>query len=222
MRAWAIMLALLLLPVTSSAQTKKVIAVVDTVQVPFINGIAIHADASGALQRQMSDHGQYEAGMRLNLKDRYFPAVEIGIGHADEKEAYNGESWFKTTAPYMRIGCDFNILRNKHDIYKLFAGFRYAVSHFNYDISVGEPLSEEDATLVYNAYNDLGATYQWIEGVFGTDAKVWGPFHLGWDVRYKRKLTGKHDGPARPWYIPGMGNYKQAGFSANFNVIISF
>ena len=37
----------------------------------------------GAGQRVLSDYGQYEASLRLNLRGRYFPVVELGIGEAD-------------------------------------------------------------------------------------------------------------------------------------------
>lgn len=220
----AALLVLMLVPTLLSAQTRKKKDVeVDTVQVPFINGIAVHTDVWGAIQRHTGDHGQYDIGLRLNIKDRYFPVVEAGMGYADQKEAYNEESWFKTSAPFFRVGCDYNILRNKHDIYKLFGGLRYGFSSFDYDASVGIVSGEgEEKTVTYEEHDGLQATYHWMEVIFGTDAKVWGPLHLGWDVRYKKKLQNKHDDIAAPWYIPGFGGDKDAGFSFNFNLIVGF
>lgn len=219
----AALMVLVLTPTLSSAQIKmKDVVKADTVHVPFINGIAVHADMVGAMQRRISDHGQYDIGLRLNIKDKYFPVVEAGTGYADQKENYREESWFKTSAPFFRVGCDYNILRNKHDIYKLFGGVRYGFSRFDYDTTVGDIIEEkEQKTVVYTEYDGLQATYHWMEAIFGTDAKVWGPLHLGWDMRYKKKLTAKHDDIATPWYIPGFGGEKDAGFSFNFNLIIS-
>lgn len=218
---------LFLLPSYSWAQ-KKQAAEVDTVKVNFFNGIAVHAELIGAIQMMTADHGQWEAGMRINLKDRFFPAFEIGIGKADERDDYIDESWFKTQAPYFRIGCDYNILRNKHDPYKAFVGIRYGFSRFNYDATIGtttkkedDPATEEDESSVktiYTEYKGLNGTYHWLEAVFGVDARIWGPFHLGWDVRYRRAITNKHSDIAEPWYIPGFGNKKTAGFTATFNL----
>ena len=34
----------------------------------------------------LGSHGQYEAQLRVNLKDKYFPVVEVGYGTADADE----------------------------------------------------------------------------------------------------------------------------------------
>ena len=193
---------------------------VDTVKVNFINGVAVHADLIGAVQMATSDHGQWEAGLRINIKDKYFPAFEIGLGKADESDEYVDESWCKTQAPYFRIGCDFNILRNKHDLYKAFVGLRYGFSKFEYDttVKVETESSEGESVVSYEEHDGLDATCHWMEAVFGVDAKVWGPLHLGWDIRYRRMLSNKHSDVAEPWYIPGFGNNRTAGFTASFNL----
>jgi hypothetical protein len=227
--AFAIAL-LALLPHCLQAQKKDKVEV-DTVKVNFLNGIAVHADLLGAVQMLSSDHGQWEAGLRINIKDRYFPAFEIGIGEADESDEYEEESWCKARAPYFRIGCDYNVLRNKHDLYKAFVGLRYGFSKFNYDTTV-KTVTETDGgdtaetgesttTTTYPEYDGLDATCHWLEVVFGVDAKVWGPLHLGWDVRYRRMLSNKHSDIAAPWYIPGFGNDKTAGFAAMFNFTLA-
>lgn len=219
-----IILLLLFVANTASAQKSKKTVVVDTVQVAFLNGIAVHTDLLGAYQMQFSDHGQYEVGMRINLKDRYFPAIEVGYGKADQEQEYNTELKFKTKAPYMRVGCDFNILNNKHDDYKAFAGFRYGLTAFDYDMTAAESTTDDEGNtqVSYTQYNDLHCNYHWLEGVFGVDAKIWGPLHLGWDVRYRRRFIQKHADEGEPWYVPGYGGKKAAGFTANFNLIISF
>ncbi len=236
--ALTILLAILALaPQHLRAQEKKNLEA-DTVKVHFLNGIAVHADLIGAIQMVSSDHGQWEAGLRMNIKDKYFPAFEIGIGDADESEEYDTDLWCKARAPYFRIGCDYNILRNKHDLYKAFVGLRYGFSKFNYDLTVktvteteGDDTAETDGSTdetaesttatVYSEYDNLNATCHWLEAVFGVDAKIWGPLHLGWDIRYRRMLSKKHSSVAGPWYIPGFGNTKTAGFTASFNLTLA-
>ena len=72
-------LCILLLPLSSFAQVKKII-VEQPDTTPIFKGVQIMADVVGAVQLAVSDYGQYEAGVRVNLKDKYFPVVEIGYG----------------------------------------------------------------------------------------------------------------------------------------------
>ncbi len=228
---------LLLLPSTALAQKKKT-AEPDTIQVPFFHGVAVHLEVGGALQLAWGSHGQWEAGLRVNLKDKFFPAFEIGYGKAHEIEDYDEDSWFKTKAPYFRIGCDFNLLRAKHDNYKLFVGLRYAFSSFNYDISVkeeeltsflpegevdiGEEGEEVSGTIYrYEEYDGRKATYHWLEAVVAVDAKIWGPLHLGWEIRYRRVIAKKYDEVGKPWYIPGFGDRRKGGFVVGFDVTLA-
>ena len=51
--------------------------------IPWWRGVEVKADLIGAVQRAVSSYGQYEAGVRFNLKDKYFPVIEIGYGSAD-------------------------------------------------------------------------------------------------------------------------------------------
>lgn len=60
----------------------------------------------------------------------------------------------------------------------------------------------------------------WAEVVIGIDAKITGPLHLGWNIRYKRRLSHKDCSAGNTWYIPGYGKYGDTRIGANFNVII--
>ena len=141
----------------------------------------VGADLFGAVQRpfNISDFGQYEAFLRLNLKGKYFPVFELGMGEAEhEKDPITG-IYTKTSAPYGRIGCDFNVLKNKHDVYKVFVGARFAYTNFDFEFShegIKDPILGRN---VPYSVKDNNSVY-WIEGVFGVDAKVVGPVHLGW------------------------------------------
>ena len=72
--------------------------------------------------------------VRVNIKDRYYPIVEIGVGQADKTDETTGVR-FKTSAPYARVGVDFNVLKNKHDIYRLLVGGRLGYTSFKYDVT---------------------------------------------------------------------------------------
>lgn len=158
----------------------------------------------GAGQMLLGDYGQYEAALRINLKDKYFPVVELGLGKADAKDE-GTNLHYKTSAPYGRIGLDWNLMKNKHDIYRLYGGLRYAFTSYKYDLT-GPEITDPiwGTTSPYEA-KDISCNYHWMEILFGVDAKIWGPIRMGWSVRYKtphrpqRWRTGKCMVRSRIW-----------------------
>ena len=164
-----ILLISLMFPCGTLSAQKRIMAAKDTTA--FFQGVMVGVDLFGAVQRQVSDYGQYEAFLRLNIKGKYLPVFELGLGDAEHKEDAVTKITTKTRAPYGRIGCDFNVMKNKHDIYKLFVGVRYAYSNFDFEFSypgVKDP-AWGGVTPYYIRENNYA---HWIEGVFGVDAKV--------------------------------------------------
>lgn len=185
----------------------------------LFKGFAVSADLAGAVMTAVSDYGQYEAALRVNLKDRYFPIVELGIGKADHTDDGTNIR-YKTSAPYARLGIDFNLLKNKHDDYRLYGGARMAYTSFKYDVAappVTDPVWGSEAA--YGA-NGVKADCLWIEGAFGVDAKIWGPVHLGWSVRYRAKVKGNMGSMGNAWYVPGFGRSGGSRMGATFNFTI--
>ena len=187
--------------------------------VPLFNGIAVSVDLVGPMQMVFGDYGQYEAALRINLKDRYFPIVELGIGKADHNDDAT-DITYNTSAPYAKIGVDFNLLKNKHDIYRLFAGARYAFTSFKYDLShpgMTDPVWGGMAP--YEGYG-IKCSYQWLEIVIGVDAKMWGPVYLGWSVRYRSRLSHNDGTMGNTWYVPGFGKAGSSSLGGTFNIAI--
>lgn len=209
----------LLLLVCSQAQAqsrkKNIVETVDTTA--FFQGLAVSVDAVGIAQTLLSEYGQYEAALRINLKDKYFPVIELGYGTADvSDEATN--LLYKTSAPYGRLGVDWNLLKNKHDIYRLYGGFRYGFTSYKFDISgpdVTDPVW--GGASPYEA-NGVSANYHWLEGVIGVDAKILGPIRMGWSVRYKRRLFHDDGELGNTYYVPGYGKQGGSRFGGTFNV----
>ena len=169
----------------------------------------------------LSDYGEYEGALRINLHDEWFPVFELGLGHASHVDDEVTNLTYKTTAPYFRLGMDWNIKKQKHGPYRIYAGFRYAFTNYKCDILHEKGLEDH----VWNTKSDFGtegiSCYQhWLEGVFGIDASIMGPFHLGWTVRYKRRLFHKEGDIGNSWYVPGFGLNDSDNMSVNFNVII--
>lgn len=187
--------------------------------IPLFRGVQVMADLIGLGQLAFSNYGQYEVGVRVNLKDRYFPVLELGIGQADNNEITTGNH-YKTSAPYGKIGIDFNVMKNKHDIYRLYGGVRFAYTSFKVDYEhpdVTDPVY--GGTTPFSAYG-VPAYYSWLEGVFGLDAKIWGPVHLGWSFRYHRRLLHDDGTMGNVWYVPGYGKQGNSRLGGTFNVMI--
>lgn len=186
--------------------------------VPVFRGVAVSADLAGPLMRAVSDYGEYEAAARVNIHDEYYPAIEIGIGsasHDDEVTAIH----YKTSAPYFRIGGDINLLKKKHTGNRLYVGLRYAFTSYKVDLAhpaLTDPVWGPSPVDIKGEK----CSQQWAEVVFGLDAKVCGPLHLGWAVRYKRRTSHDEGQLGNTWYVPGYGKCGSSRLGANFNVII--
>ncbi len=216
----AISLLLLMAYTVAAAQNRMAgssAAQKDTVA--LFRGFSVSADVVGPVMMAVSDYGQYEAAFHLNLKGKYFPVVEVGYGKADHTEEAT-QVTYKTAAPYFRVGVDFNVLKNKQDIYRLLVGARYAFTSFKYDLSspgVKDPVWGDTSPY---AAEGVACSYHWLEAAVGVDVKIAGPVHLGWSLRYKQRLSANEGTLGKSWYVPGYGKTGTSSFGALFNVSI--
>lgn len=198
---------------------KRMVEPETTDTVPFLQGFAVSFDLAGAIQEAVSDYGQFEGAFRINLKDKYFPIVEAGIGKADQDNAVSKIS-YKSTTPYFRVGMDVNLMKMKHDVNRIYGGIRYAFSSFKYDIHHPGPMDPVwGGTGDYNL-EDVQCNYHWAEFVAGVDSKIWGPLHLGWSVRYRRRIAHDDGSLGNVWYVPGFGKAGSTRLGGTFNIII--
>ena len=187
----------------------------------FFRGLQVMADVVGPIQLAVSDYGQYEAALRINFKDKYFPVFELGYGTANHEDDPVTHVAYKTSAPYGKVGMDFNIMKNKHDIYRVYIGARYAFTTFKYDVAspvLTDPVWKDPAAI---QLNNVSASYHWAELLFAVDAKIWGPMHLGWSVRYRRRLAHNDGESGNVWYVPGFGKTGNSRLGGTFNIIIN-
>jgi len=206
------------LPTTAQAQMKLFRLEEDSI--PLFRGFSLSFDLVGPAKLMLSDNGEYEGALRINLHDQWFPIFELGLGRANHENDEVTGLTYKTTAPYFRIGMDWNILKKKHQSNRLFAGFRYAFTSYKVDIfreNLPDPVWQSKTDF---GVKDMGCSMHWAEIVFGIDAKVFGPVHLGWMVRYKRRLFHNSGDLGNTWYVPGFGKNDNDNLSANFNFII--
>ena len=105
----------------------------EEVHYPLYNGISVSVDLWGPGSKLFgSDFFSSEVAVDVNLKNRFFPIVELGYGNTDtwsDKGIH-----YKTGAPYFRIGMDYNALYNKKHGHMILVGLRYAATSFKYDV----------------------------------------------------------------------------------------
>ena len=210
-------LLFLLAPVVVQAQR---FLKIERDSVAFFQGFTVSVDLVGPVMLYLGDYGQYEGAVRANLHNQYFPVLEVGYGQANhEEDAITGIA-YKTSAPYFRIGADVNILKKKHTGNRLFLGLRYAFTSYKVDISRAEfsdPVWLWDTSF---SVKDEPCKQSWAEVVFGLEAKIKGPLHLGWTARYKTRLSHNDGVMGKTWYVPGYGTQDSNALGATFNVII--
>ena len=169
---------------------------------------------------ELSDYGQYEGALRINLHDEWFPIAELGYGKASHTDDPVTHIRYETSAPYFRIGIDKNLLKQKHGPYRFYAGLRYAYTSYKVNLSrdnFKDPVWKWDTGF---GVKDEQCNFHWLEVALGADATIWGPLHLGWSVRYKRRISHNDGIIGRTWYVPGFGVNSDTRLGGTFNVII--
>lgn len=213
-------ISLLLLMSSTKAEAQMKFFSLQKDSIPVFRGFAVSFDLVGAAMMQFSDYGQYEGALRVNIHDEWFPIAEIGYGKADhERDEVTGIT-YRTKAPYFRIGIDKNLLNDKHGPYRLYAGLRYGFTSYKVDLeheNFKDPAWQWDTGF---GVKDEPCKNHWLEVVMGVDAKIYGPLHLGWSIRFKRRIKHDEGRIGRTWYIPGYGLDGGSPIAGTFNVII--
>lgn len=214
-------------PVTETAKTatqqvvKQTTALADTLKkekkTPFISGAAVSVDMCGLIMKAMgSRFSNMEASARLNFKEKYFPIFELGLGDCT-REGEENNNKFTTTAPYFRVGMDYNF-NKKHNGNRFFGGLRYAFSSFNYDFVNPDFTDETWGVHSPLELTDVKGKAQWAEIVLGVETKLWSIVRLGYNVRYKMRLSQSGNTMGDPWYIPGFGRNGTSGWGGTVNL----
>ena len=213
------MLLLVMASLPADAQKLKFLRLEDDT-VPMMRGFQVSFDVFGFVQERLSDYGQYEGAFRLNLHDQWFPIVEVGIGRASHTDDEVTGISYKTSAPYYRVGMDFNMLKKKHGPNRMYGGFRYAFTYYNVDMwhqDFPDPVWQWDTGF---GVRDERCSQHWLEAVVGIDSKIAGPLHLGWSVRYRRRIAHSDGIIGKTWYVPGFGIWGDTRLGGTFNAII--
>lgn len=199
----------LLLPTSAHAQ--------ETGQQPFFQGITAGVDIFGLLNKALgSDITGSEAYVEANLLNRFFPVVEIGYGKMDTTDDET-DIHYKTSAPYFRVGMDYNVFYKKPHLPGYFTvGLRYGFSSFKYDMQApGLTDPNWGHITVPVSYEGVKSNAGWLELVLGLKTNVFKDFYMGFNIRYRSRLSMKKHENTEPYYIPGYGR----GKSNNFGIL---
>lgn len=218
-------------PVQKRDQKKKEV-VVDTI--PFYNGTYVGVDIYGIGSKMLGgDFMSSEISIGVNLKNKFIPTIEFGMGGTDTWNE-TGIHYKSKTAPFFRIGVDYNTMAKKKEKNSyLYVGLRYAFSSFKYDVStlpvddpiwggsIGNPSLEDDYWGGSVPFSHLGmkGSMQWFELVVGVKVRIYKNFNMGWSVRMKYKTNASTNEYANPWYVPGYGKFKSNNMGITYSLI---
>ncbi len=216
---------------SNNSKSKKEQKKKPEIEYPLYNGVSVGLDLFGPIASGFgSDFFSTEVSVDVDLKHRYFPIVEIGYGTTD---TWSDEGiHYKSSAPYFRIGIDYNALYKKKHGQMLLVGFRYGYSSFKYDIndlSINDDIYggtiyksnlEDDVwgdSLPYH-YNGMKGSMHWVEFCVGIRANIWKRLYMGWSLRFKYELSTSGDVYGDPWYIPGYGKYDSSRVGVTYTI----
>ena len=213
--------SLLAWPARLSAQNTQVLLNEETEKQSFFQGIMVGVDVYGFLNQALgSDIRSTEASIEANLQNRFFPVIEFGYGSMDKTDDET-EIHFQTSAPFFRIGLDYNVFYQKPQLPGyLTVGLRYGFSSFAYDVQAPD-LTDPNwgHTQIPVDYTDVKSNAGWLEAVVGLRANVFRNFYLGANLRYRSRLhMSKHEN-SEPDYIPGYGRGKSSSLGITYSII---
>lgn len=215
-----LVLSNLLMPISAHAQEIKILSEDKEEELPFYQGLMVGVDVSGLASKAFgSDAFSSEISIHANLKNRFFPVVEIGYGKTDT----TGEETnihYQTSAPFFRVGMDYNVFYKKPHLPGYFTvGLRYGFSSFTYDMQSPDLVDPNwGHTSISVTYNDVKSNAGWLELVLGMKTQVYKDFYMGFTVRYRARQSMKKHENTEPYYIPGYGRGKTSNFGITYSL----
>jgi hypothetical protein len=192
---------------------------------PLYNGISIATDLVGIGSKVLgSDFLTAEISVEANLKNRFFPIVELGYGSTNTWG--DRETHYKGSAPFFKLGMNYNTMYKKDNKGYLYVGLRYAFSPLKYDVftndingnpELNDPIWKENAP----AFNHKGlkGNMHWFELVCGVKVHIYKPIYMGWSVRMKRRLSSSSSEHGDPWFVPGFGTFGSSKWGITYSLI---
>lgn len=212
---FVLLISLLLCPGTTFAQEQKK---EEIQKLPLYRGTYVGVDLFGIGSKLFgSDFLSSELQVAVSLKNQFFPVVEVGFGTTDTNNEEK-RIRYKSSAPYFRIGMNYNFMSKSKSGSYLYAGVRYGFTSFSYDVDgvLVDPIWGGEYPF---SHNDQQSNFSWLEFLLGVNVRIYKNFNMGWSVRYKARLNVKNNPDTDPWYIPGFGANKSSNIGVTYSLI---
>lgn len=204
------------IPQTGDEQEKKT-------KMPIYQGIGIKLDLGNSLYEIFSSQQQgmsFEALAYVNLLKRYLPTLELG--YAQRTYIPANEAKFSGKGAFTRIGCDFNLMKNKEMGNMFLIGARFGMAVQNYDIS-NLQIKDNYWNITQTLPNYNATRFDcWAEVVAGVEVSIYKGFNMGWAVRIKKLFTLPDEKNFHATYIPGYGYNDATIFTFNYYIGYNF
>ena len=184
-----------------------------------LRGVHLSGDIFGYIYPLFAKDKFYstELSATLDISNRFFPTVEVGIGHTDMVSELYGIG-YSTRAPYYRIGMDYNMQYKKGKPGYIFLGARVGYTSFDYSVEsppLVDPVWGDESPV---QFTDVPFRAVWAEVVGGVRAEIAKNIYMGWTLRYKYPIYQGPIANGGPWYIPGFGAGKNGVVGATYTI----
>lgn len=190
---------------------------------PIYQGIGVKLDLGNSLYEIFSSQQQgmsFEALAYVNLLKRYLPTLELG--YAQRTYIPANEAKFSGKGAFTRIGCDFNLMKNKEMGNMFLIGARFGMAVQNYDIS-NLQIKDNYWNITQTLPNYNATRFDcWAEVVAGVEVSIYKGFNMGWAVRIKKLFTLPDEKNFHATYIPGYGYNDATIFTFNYYIGYNF
>lgn len=164
------------------------------------------------------DYGLFDVWAELSIHNRFKPIIELGIGQASHKPDNGNYKYKSAVAPYFKVGINYNFLFKKTKEYQFYAGVRYGITPFSYEIS---EFSVDNS--YWNEYYNSSVPLQKVtvgygEIAMGLKVQIHKQWSLGWAFKYHLLLHESKNSYGAPWYILGFGT-RNSVLAGAFNIM---
>jgi hypothetical protein len=186
--------------------------------VPLYQGLTLGLELAQPLLGLTSISSGYSAKMDVNLKNAYFPTIELG--YSDQKKTSDMGNTSSSHGNYIKLGVNKSMAHLGDKAENLFfVGAHYGFTHFKYDINTAY---SDDTYWSDNAFSATGfsGSAGWLELAVGVRIKLIGPTAIGWTCQYKSTLHVSENENGSPALIPGYGEYQKPrlGFAVHLYI----
>lgn len=161
-------------------------------------------------------HSSYDIQASVSLHNWFEPALEFGIGFANNKPLTSNFRYKSKPSFYGKIGANYNFMYKSNPDYQVYLGLRFGYSSYKYEITDVTINSDYWGQTNNFTIPNQHASAFYGQALAGIKVKIWKWFSLGWSLRYGFKMKQKLPENSRPWFIPGYGT---GALSATFSVI---